>query len=74
MSYSTHIVERNKKADGKRLGVKLGRVCIKHNIPVSVVAKKLGVSRQSLYNWMCGTTSPQNLIKSKVEALLAFYS
>ena len=69
-SYSTHIVEANKKANGRLLGVKLGRVCIKHQIPVAKVMGVLGVSKQTVYNWFCGATSPQNLLTTKVERLI----
>jgi len=69
--YSSHIITLNKKADPKLLGVRLGRMCIKHEVPVAAVMKKLSVSKQTVYNWFRGTSSPQNLIKPKVEAFLA---
>ena len=69
-SYSTHIVERNKKADGKLLGVRLGRVCIKGGISVSTVMSGLGVSKQTVYNWFCGDTSPQKTMVAVVERLI----
>lgn len=69
--YSSRIITQNKKADPKLLGVRLGRLCIKHNVPVSAVMKKLSVSKQTVYNWFRGTSSPQNLIKPKVEAFIS---
>lgn len=54
--YSTHIVRLNKKADTKLLGVRLGRACIKKDISVITVAARVGVSRQTVYNWFCGRT------------------
>jgi transposase len=56
--YSQSLVDANKKADIKSLGVALGRLCIKHGVPVSEVAQELGVSRATVYNWFWGTTSP----------------
>lgn len=57
--YSSILVERNKKADRRHLGVALGRKCIAFNIPVSDIAEKLGVSRMTIYNWFVGQHDPQ---------------
>lgn len=57
--YSVKLLEANKRADKKNLGVQLGKLCIKHSIPVSKVAGDLGVSRPTVYNWFCGVTTPQ---------------
>jgi hypothetical protein len=54
--YSLRIADLNKKADGSLLGVKLGRVCVKNNVPVVEVSTKLGVSRQTVYNWFIADT------------------
>jgi transcriptional regulator with XRE-family HTH domain len=68
--YSIRLIELNKGANSKLLGVRLGRVCIKKNVPVSEVASKLGVSRQTVYNWFTGSSNPQNTIVTGVEKLL----
>jgi len=57
--YSSILVERNKKADRRHLGVALGRKCIALNIPVSDLAEQLGVSRMTIYNWFVGQHDPQ---------------
>jgi predicted transcriptional regulator len=57
--YSSILVERNKKADRRHLGVALGRKCIALNIPVSDIAENLGVSRMTIYNWFVGLHDPQ---------------
>jgi hypothetical protein len=56
--YSLGLIERNSRASEKKLGVQLGRVCINHNVPVSVVASRFGVTRQTVYNWFGGISSP----------------
>jgi len=56
--YSLRLVEQNRKADGRELGVRLGRVCIEHNVPVAVVAQRFGVTRQTVYNWFRGSSTP----------------
>jgi transcriptional regulator with XRE-family HTH domain len=57
--YSSILVERNKKADRRHLGVAVGRLCIAQSIPVSDVADRLGVSRMTIYNWFMGLHEPQ---------------
>jgi transcriptional regulator with XRE-family HTH domain len=57
--YSIRLVKLNKEADRKLLGVRLGRQCIKLGIPVAEVARYLGVSRQTIYNWFMGATMPR---------------
>jgi len=56
--YSIRLVSLNKAASGRRLGVKLGRACITAGISVSAVSRRLGVSRQTVYNWFVGTNDP----------------
>lgn len=72
--YSARLIELNKQADKRLLGVRLGRVCIKHNIPVADVASTLGVSRQTVYNWFTGDTSPQRVIAPAVQNLLVSFN
>jgi transcriptional regulator with XRE-family HTH domain len=72
--YSARLIALNKEADSKLLGVKLGRVCIKRNIPVSLVASELGVSRQTVYNWFTGANTPLNQSVGAVQALLKSFT
>jgi len=57
--YSVRLQERNREADQTLLGVRLGKTCIKNKVPVAEAARLLGVSRQTIYNWFCGGSSPQ---------------
>ena len=68
--YSAKMVALNQQADRENLGVRLGRACIKKNIPVSTVANTLGVSRQTLYNWVVGKRSPQPMMVDLVARYL----
>ena len=72
--YSTRLIESNKAANPKLLGVRLGRACIRLRMPVAHVASTLGVSRQTIYNWFTGTSKPQNTVVDSVERLLASLS
>ena len=69
--YSQRLIEANKKADKKSLGVALGRLCISRGIPVSEVAIKLGVTRATVYNWFWGLRTPDRKRSAAIERLLA---
>jgi transcriptional regulator with XRE-family HTH domain len=60
IGYSFKLVELNRKADSNLIGVRLGRVCIEQGISVSSISEKLGVSRQTIYNWFSGITFPKH--------------
>lgn len=68
--YTLNLVLLNKSADARSLGVKLGRTCIKHNMPVTEIAERLGVSRQTVYNWFSGETIPNAETSSKIKKLI----
>jgi DNA-binding transcriptional regulator YiaG len=69
--YSLRLRDLNRRAPSRLLGVRLGRVCVKHNVPVTVVAQRMGVTRQTVYNWFVGTTNPQPALVSLVESYIA---
>lgn len=58
IGYSSEFIKKNKTANGKLLGVKLGRYCIKNNISVAEVSRKMRVTRQTVYNWFVGKGIP----------------
>lgn len=69
--YSLSLVEANKNASVRgNIGVRLGRKCIKHGISVSEVAKKLGVSRMTVYHWFAGRYTPVDRYAKRVNELL----
>jgi hypothetical protein len=53
----------------KRLGVQLGKLCVKANLPPSPIAKALGVCRMSVYGWFRGRPIRSKNI-DKVEKLI----
>ena len=71
--YTTRIGSLNKQADGSLLGVKLGRVCIKHEVPVIDIASQLGVSRQTVYNWFMGTHEPKEELTTLIKEIIIEY-
>lgn len=68
--YSLRLIEKNKEADEQHLGVRLGRVCIAREIPVSEIATKFNVTRQTVYNWFSGVVSPADTLTDDIEAFL----
>jgi transcriptional regulator with XRE-family HTH domain len=58
--YSVHIADAIQRGDSNHLGVKLGLACIETGLPVMQVASRLGVSRQTVYNWFLGKLDPSN--------------
>lgn len=69
--YSTLTVREIQEANPTLLGVKLGRVCIKKDIPVSDVAEYFGVSRVTVYSWFRGQTVVSGKHADKMQKLIA---
>lgn len=72
--YSFRLVKANQAADSKNIGVQLGRYCIANDIPVAIIAKKLGVTRMTIYNWFTGVGYPTKDKVRKIEKLLTKYN
>jgi transcriptional regulator with XRE-family HTH domain len=64
--YSVRLIQLNNEADNTLIGVRLGRVCIEHDIPVLDVARELRVSRQTIYHWFCGTFLPKKEMVARI--------
>ncbi len=71
--YTTRIGILNRQASRSLLGVKLGRVCIKNDVPVAEIASRLGVSRQAVYNWFVGTHEPNDNLTESIKELIIEY-
>lgn len=72
--YSYSLVRRVRSADPAHIGVKLGNLCIEKDIPVSQVAKDLGVSRLTVYTWFEGRFYPRPAMVTKMNELLVTYA
>ena len=55
IGYSLLTVEAIRRADQRLLGVQLGQICVKNDIPVNDVAEFFKVSRMTVYSWFKGT-------------------
>ena len=52
--YSERFLLDLNKADPTRIGVQLGKVCVKANLPTTYVAEAFNVSRMSIHSWFRG--------------------
>jgi transcriptional regulator with XRE-family HTH domain len=69
--YSQYTITANKSADKRLIGVALGRACIAKGIAVSAIAKRFGVSRQTVYNWFEGKHVPKQELLRPIAAYVA---
>lgn len=68
-NYSEKFLLSMNKMDADRIGVQLGLVCVKANIPALYVAEALGVSRMTIHSWFRGKPL-RDKNAQKVKALL----
>jgi DNA-binding XRE family transcriptional regulator len=71
--YTARLIVLNKQANISSLGVRLGRICVKHDVPVSTVAGALGVSRQTVYNWFTGGVRPKLAMEPRIRTQIKKY-
>lgn len=72
--YTLRIHDLNRNAPSDMLGVRLGRLCIERNIPITKVATDIGVTRQTMYNWFRGASTPEPALTKRVEQYIASLS
>lgn len=71
--YSLRIRDLNAEADADKIGVRLGRECIAHDIPVAAVARHMKVSRVTVYNWFTGQVDPHPTAVAQIQKYLAHF-
>jgi hypothetical protein len=45
-------------------------IAVTHDIPFATIADDLGVTKQSIYNWIYGAYSPRDAMTVKIKALV----
>jgi hypothetical protein len=68
--YASGFINEVKAADPSMVGVRLGLVCIKKDIPVTDVSKFFDVSRVTVYAWFRGKTNVPEKHREKIEKLV----
>lgn len=66
IGYTLSTVAKNKAADQKKVGVRIGALCIKKSIPVTEIALVAGVSTVAVYAWFTGMYSPKEATAKKL--------
>ena len=69
MAYSQKVIDDVMNTP-KSLGNQLGRWAIHYDLPAAKLAKALGVSRQTVYNWFAGKYEPGNLFTGAITEYL----
>jgi hypothetical protein len=68
--YSVLTIQEIKEANPNLLGVKLGKICVGRDIPVTDVAEYFGVSRVTVYAWFRGKMVVSGKHVEKVQHLI----
>jgi len=68
-SYSEKYLLSLNDLNEKRIGVQFGKLCVKANLPPSMIADAMAVSRMSVYNWFRGKVVNQKNVE-KVERFM----
>ncbi len=55
--YASSFINEVKASDTSKIGVRLGLVCIRKDIPVTDVSEFFTVSRMTVYSWFRGKTN-----------------
>lgn len=69
MTYHKSTLQRIKKTPST-LGVRLGRLAVRHKLSVQEIAARTGASRTTIYNWFAGR-GVTNAYCPAVEELIA---
>jgi predicted transcriptional regulator len=69
--YSSLTIQEIQQANPTLLGVKLAKICVDRNIPVSDVAEFFGVSRVTVYSWFRGKAVVSGKHADKMQKLIA---
>jgi len=68
--YTKAITDEVRSAPSDKLGVQLALACIKHNVPVTHVSTRLGLTRTTIYSWFRGRTNVPPKHREQVQALI----
>ena len=68
--YSQIVIYNNKNAKSVTEGVKLGKICIGFMYPAALVAERLNISRQCVYDWFSGKSRPHKNARIQINKLI----
>ena len=68
--YSTLFLRKLAEADVALPVKQFASVCIEREIPIIEIARSLGVTRATVYNWFTGRASPRSHQQIKMQAFI----
>lgn len=69
--YSSLFLTKVAEGDSQLPANQFARVCIDRNLSVAEIARRLGVTRATVYNWFTGKSSPRPNQQVKMRRLMA---
>lgn len=69
--YSTLFIRKVDEADQGDLVRQYAHACIDRNLPIMEVARRMEVTRATIYNWFTGKASPRAHQQEKIRKTLA---
>jgi hypothetical protein len=67
--YSEEFMRFINTTGSSSLGIRLGRACVRANLPLVYVARALGISKVTLFNWFRGRGMRESM-RDRVEVFL----
>lgn len=69
--YSTLFIRKVEEADQGDLVIQFASACIGRELPIAEVARRMEVTRATIYNWFTGKSSPRAHQQEKIRKTLA---
>jgi DNA-binding phage protein len=68
--YTTLFIRKVEEADQGDLVIQFANACIDRELPISEVARRMEVTRATVYNWFTGKSSPRVHQQEKIRRTL----
>ncbi len=69
--YSTLFIRKVEEADQGDLVIQFANACIDRELPIAEIARRMEVTRATVYNWFTGKSSPRVHQQEKIRRTLA---
>ena len=69
--YSTLFLRKIAEADLELPLNQFASVCIDRELPITEIARRLGVTRATVYNWFTGKATPRSNQQAKMQKMMA---
>lgn len=69
--YSTLFLRKVEEADQGDLVIQYANACIDRDLPITEIARRMDVTRATIYNWFTGKSAPRAHQKEKIRKALA---